>query len=136
MPHPAAGPRRTRDDERLGPGVHRDEVLFALSLSGTNAPLDLERLRREADETIAERLAGRRTPDVRVEREVVPDRPDRALRRCTPTGQLVVGGAFRGLALGSTSQNLLHHAPVPGRGGPHRDVRLNQGERSCAHETS
>ncbi|MPZ81792.1 MAG: universal stress protein [Actinophytocola sp.] len=96
------------------------ESLFALSLSGTNAPLDLTRLAQEADETIAERLAGwqEKYPDVRIQREVVHDRPGRALRRCSPTAQLVVvgrrgRGAFRSLVLGSTSQNLLHHAQCP-----------------------
>ncbi len=96
------------------------ESAFELALAGNNATLDLERLRQEAAETLAERLAGwqEQYPDVHVERDLVHDRPTRALRRCTPTAQLVVVGrrgrsAFRSLLLGSTSQGLLYHAQCP-----------------------
>jgi nucleotide-binding universal stress UspA family protein len=54
---------------------------------------------------------------VHVEREVVHDRPTRALRRCARTARLVVvgrrgRGGYREL-LGSTSHHLLHHATCP-----------------------
>jgi nucleotide-binding universal stress UspA family protein len=69
--------------------------------------------------TLAERLAGwqEKYPDVAVDRELVPDRPSRALRQRTPTAQLVVVGSrghglLSGL-LGSTSQHLVHHAACP-----------------------
>lgn len=72
------------------------------------------------DNTIDERLAGwqDKYPDVRVRREVVHERPSRALCRYSYGAQLVVVArrgrdAFRSLVLGSTSQYLLHHAPCP-----------------------
>ena len=96
------------------------ESAFELALAGNNAPLDLQVLRQEAAETLAERLAGwqEKYPDVHVVRDVVHDRPGRALRRLAPTAQLVVvgrrrRGSFTSLLLGSTSQDLLHHAQCP-----------------------
>jgi nucleotide-binding universal stress UspA family protein len=96
------------------------ESVFETALSGPNAPLDWDRQRQLADEALAERLAGwqEKYPGVRIERELVHDRPARALRRCARTARLVVvgrrgHGGFRDLLLGSTSQHLLHHAPCP-----------------------
>jgi nucleotide-binding universal stress UspA family protein len=96
------------------------ESAFEAALAGDNTPLDWARHREEAEEALAERLAGwqEKYPDVRVERELVHDRPTRALRGCAQTARLVVvgrrgRGGFAGLLLGSTSQHLLHHAPCP-----------------------
>lgn len=96
------------------------ESVFETALAGPDAPLDWERQRQIAAETLAERLAGwqEKYPEVRVERDLVHDRPTRALRRCAQTARLVVvgrrgRGGFRDLVLGSTSQHLLHHATSP-----------------------
>jgi nucleotide-binding universal stress UspA family protein len=96
------------------------ESVFESVLAGNNAPLDWTLQRQLADETLAERLSGwqEKYPQVRVEREVVHDRPTRALRRCAQTARLVVvGRRGRGgrhdVVLGSTSHHLLHHATCP-----------------------
>jgi len=96
------------------------DSLFETALAGNNAPLDWDRHREVAEEALAERLAGwqEKYPEVRVERELVHDRPGRALRRCAQTARLVVvgrrgRGGLRDLVIGSTSQHLLHHAPCP-----------------------
>ncbi|GLY49826.1 universal stress protein [Lentzea sp. NBRC 102530] len=69
---------------------------------------------------LAQRLAGwqEKYPDVEVLREVVRDRPARALMRYGVDAQLLVVGShgrggFAGMVLGSTSQALVHHAPCP-----------------------
>ena len=95
------------------------ESVFETALAAGNAPLDWARHRQLAEEALAERLAGwqEKYPEVRVERELVHDRPTRALRRCAETARLlVVGRRGRGGLvdlLGSTSHHLLHHAPCP-----------------------
>lgn len=96
------------------------ESVFEAALAGGNAPLDWTLQRELAEEAIAERLAGwqEKYPEVRVEREIVRDRPTRALRRCARTARLVVVGrrgrtAFRDLVLGSTSNHVLHHVACP-----------------------
>lgn len=96
------------------------DSLFELAIADNNAPMDFDRQRQLADRALAERLAGwqEKYPDVRVERELVHDRPNHALRRSAQTAQLlVVGrrgrGGFRDLVLGSTSQHVLHHATCP-----------------------
>jgi nucleotide-binding universal stress UspA family protein len=96
------------------------ESALELALAGNNAPIDLKLLRQQADETLAERLAGwqEKYPGVRIQRDVVHDRPGRALRRYSATAQLVVvgrrgRGSFASLLLGSTSQDLLLHARCP-----------------------
>jgi len=96
------------------------ESVFETALAGPNAPLDWDRQGEIAAVVLAERLAGwqEKYPEVRVERELVHDRPTRALRRCAQTARLVVvgrrgRGGFRDLVLGSTSQHLLHHATCP-----------------------
>jgi len=96
------------------------ESMFELALAGNNLPIDLMVLKQQAEETLAERLAGwqEKYPDVRVQRDVVHDRPGRALRRCSSTAQLVVvgrrgRGSFTSLLLGSTSHDLLYHARCP-----------------------
>jgi nucleotide-binding universal stress UspA family protein len=94
-----------------------DLVIEAAYLGGA-AALDFAPIEQQAEEVLAERLAGwqEKYPDVRVTREVVRDRPTAALLRHAEHAQLVVVGSrgrggFRGLLLGSTSQHLLHHAP-------------------------
>jgi nucleotide-binding universal stress UspA family protein len=96
------------------------ESVFETALAGDNTPLDWTLQRELAEETIAERLAGwqEKYPEVLVEREVVHDRPPRALRRYARTARLVVVGrrgrtAFHDLVLGSTSHHVLHHVTCP-----------------------
>jgi nucleotide-binding universal stress UspA family protein len=96
------------------------ETMFETALAADNAPLDRARHRELAEEALAERLAGwqERYPEVLVERDLVHDRPATALRHRAVTARMVVVGrrghnGFPGLALGSTSQHLLHHAPCP-----------------------
>ena len=93
------------------------DLVLEASYTGGAAALDFEPLQQRAEELLAERLAGwqEKYPDVHVTREVVRDRPTRALLRHGEHAQLlVVGtrgrGGFRGLLLGSTSQHLLYHA--------------------------
>ena len=89
-------------------------------LLGHPAPPDFELAQQRAYEALAERLAGwqEKYPDVHITREIVRDNPSRALLRYAEGTRLVVvgtrgRGGFRGLVLGSTSQQLLHHAPCP-----------------------
>jgi nucleotide-binding universal stress UspA family protein len=96
------------------------DSVFDSALAGNGAPLDFDRDRQVAEEVLAERLAGwqEKYPDVTVRRDLVHDRPNRALRRCAQTAQLlVVGrrghGGFRDLVLGSNSQHVVHHANCP-----------------------
>ncbi|CAM3149287.1 universal stress protein [Saccharomonospora xinjiangensis] len=81
---------------------------------------DWEPIREYEQRVLAERLAGwqEQFPDVRVEREVVKDRPRHELLERSRSAQLVVVGSrgrggFRGMLLGSTSQALVHHAECP-----------------------
>jgi nucleotide-binding universal stress UspA family protein len=75
---------------------------------------------READRLLGEALAGfgESYPDVKVTPEVVPVSPARVLADASDAAALVVVGsrglgAFAGLALGSVSQSVLHHARCP-----------------------
>jgi nucleotide-binding universal stress UspA family protein len=85
-------------------------------------PPDFDPARISAEEqvAVAELLAGWREkyPDVEVAVEVVADNPAHVLVGATRNAQLaVVGsrgrGGFRGLLLGSVSQQLLHHSHCP-----------------------
>ena len=82
--------------------------------------VDWEPVRDYEMRVLAERLAGWQEdyPDVRVEREVVKNRPRHELLERSRSAQLVVVGSrgrggFRGMLLGSTSQALVHHAACP-----------------------
>lgn len=81
---------------------------------------DAEVAGQEAEALLAEALAGfaEKFPDVPVTRRVVRERPAAALLDAARHAALVVVGSrghggFTGLLLGSTGQNLLHHAPCP-----------------------
>ena len=94
--------------------------VFETALAGDHAPPDRVRDREVAGEVLAERLAGwqERYPAVRVERDLAHERPTTALGHRAENARLVVVGrrghhGFPGLALGSTSQHLLRHAPCP-----------------------
>ncbi|HET9139924.1 universal stress protein [Actinophytocola sp.] len=82
--------------------------------------LDWAAQTERATEVLAERLAGwqERYPEVAVHRVIEHDRPARALRDAAKGAQLLVVGSrgrggLTGLALGSVSQAMIHHAPCP-----------------------
>ena len=82
--------------------------------------VDWSDLEKQADEALAERLAGwqERYPDVVVRRVVVLDRPARQLLEQSETAQLtVVGshgrGGFAGMLLGSVSAAVAESARMP-----------------------
>jgi nucleotide-binding universal stress UspA family protein len=96
-----------------------DPVVDTVLLGHTDPP-DFDPAQQRAYELLAERLVGwqEKYPDVRVTREIVRDHSSRALLRYAEGAALVVVGSrgrggFRGLVLGSTGQQLLHHAPCP-----------------------
>ena len=82
--------------------------------------IDWSDVQQQADEMLAERLAGwqERYPDVTVRRVVVADRPARQLLEQSEAAQLtVVGshgrGGFAGMLLGSVSTAVAQEARVP-----------------------
>jgi nucleotide-binding universal stress UspA family protein len=82
--------------------------------------VDLEAVKTEEAEILAERLAGwsSKYPDVVQHRVIARDGAARALLEQSEHAQLVIvgtrgQGAMRRLMLGSTSHALLHHAPCP-----------------------
>jgi len=81
---------------------------------------DWSMVRSEAEELLAERLAGwqERYPDVDVVRAVVCDRPARQLVEQSESAQLLVVGShgrggFTGMLLGSVSTAVVHAARTP-----------------------
>jgi nucleotide-binding universal stress UspA family protein len=107
------------DAELIAVHAWSDLILDAAHLTGSGA-IDFGPLEQRSAELLAERLAGwqEKYPDVHVRREVVRERPTKALLRRAEHARLVVVGSrgrggFRGLLLGSTSQHLLHHAACP-----------------------
>lgn len=82
--------------------------------------LDWDKVKVEAEITLAERLAGwqERYPEVKVCRVVVCDRPARQLISRSEAAQLVVvgshgRGALGGTLLGSVSNSVVHSARMP-----------------------
>ncbi|MDP7724507.1 universal stress protein [Mycobacterium sp. TY814] len=82
--------------------------------------LDWDKVKAEAEITLAERLAGWQEtyPDVKVCRVVVCDRPARQLVARSESAQLVVvgshgRGAVSGMLLGSVSNAIVHSARMP-----------------------
>jgi nucleotide-binding universal stress UspA family protein len=83
--------------------------------------------------------AGARYPEVKYRTEVMPgDSVASALitlARRTSAGLLVVGsrglGGFRGLVMGSTSRNLIEHAPCPVMVVPRRTPTTSPGRNEC-----
>jgi len=74
----------------------------------------------DAERLLGEALAGftEQYPDVKVTTETIPVAPQRVLADASEAAALVVVGsrglgAFAGLALGSVSQSVLHHARCP-----------------------
>ena len=96
------------------------DLLLEMAFTGEAAALDTTVVAQEAESVLGERLAGwaEQYPDVSVERQVTREPAARALLRHAENAQLVVvgtrgRGGFRGLLLGSTSQQLLQHAACP-----------------------
>lgn len=96
--------------------VHAWSDLEVVDLPG----LDWSTVKAEAEQTVAERLAGwqERYPDVTVHRLVVCDRPARELIDQAQTAQLVVlgshgRGGFTGMLLGSVSNAVVHSVRTP-----------------------
>ncbi|WP_099287937.1 universal stress protein [Mycobacterium persicum] len=96
--------------------VHAWSDLEVVDLPG----LDWATVKSEAEQTVAERLAGwqERYPDVTVHRLVVCDRPARELIDQAQTAQLVVlgshgRGGFTGMLLGSVSNAVVHSVRTP-----------------------
>jgi nucleotide-binding universal stress UspA family protein len=82
--------------------------------------MDTRFFRAQAEETLAERLAGwgDRFPDVSVRRVVTADEPARHLVEEAESAQLVVVGShgrggFAGMLLGSVSSAVVHAAHIP-----------------------
>ncbi|WP_431955412.1 universal stress protein [Nocardia lijiangensis] len=89
-------------------------------LQWTPVPDAWEVLAQQERELLSERLAGwsSQFPDLQVEKLVLQSPATRALLDHGADAQMIVTGShgrnrFTGLLLGSTSQNLLHHAPCP-----------------------
>jgi nucleotide-binding universal stress UspA family protein len=81
---------------------------------------DNEQVRKASEILVAEALAGPRSdhPDIEVDIELIPGQPARALLHAGEAADLMVVGSrgrggFTGLLLGSTSQQVLHHARCP-----------------------
>lgn len=115
----AFGEASAQDSDLVAVHAWHDSLADTVLL-GHPVPPESEVAQQRAYETLAERLAGwqEKFPDVHVTREVVRDTPSRALLRRAEGARLVVvgtrgRGGFRGLVLGSTSQQVLHHAPCP-----------------------
>jgi len=99
---------RRRGSRPLEPGVDR------------NDRTSWTKLQSEAEETLAERLAGwrERYPDVVVHREVVVNHPKQHLVELAESAQLVVVGShgrggFDGMLLGSVSTAVVHAVRTP-----------------------
>src|SRR5262249_38369108 len=82
--------------------------------------VDWSTMKASEDEVLAERLAGwqERYPDVKVDRQVVCDRPARQLVEHSEAAQLVVVGShgrggFAGMLLGSVSAAVVQSARTP-----------------------
>lgn len=93
---------------------------FSPLIVATDAPTEIEELSRVVAQRLHETLVaelGEERAD-RVESEVVEDTPVRALLdRAGEDDLIVVGsrgyGGFKGMLLGSVSQQVVHYAPCP-----------------------
>ncbi|WP_112237241.1 universal stress protein [Kribbella monticola] len=81
---------------------------------------DNEQVRKASEVLVAEALSGPRAdhPDIEVDIDLIPGQPARALLHAGEAADLMVVGSrgrggFTGLLLGSTSQQVLHHARCP-----------------------
>jgi nucleotide-binding universal stress UspA family protein len=81
---------------------------------------DNAEVRQASEVLVSESLAGPRSdhPDTAVDVELIPGQPARAILHAAGSADLVVVGSrgrggFTGLLLGSTSQQVLHHATCP-----------------------
>ncbi|MEU8001288.1 universal stress protein [Catellatospora sp. NPDC049111] len=114
----AFGEAKQRDTELLAVRVWHDAATaLAYSIPALYDPLAARSAEQQELDTAIEAMRKQR-PDVRVRTEVVPGRTGRELVRLSEQAQLVVVGArgrggFKGLLLGSVSQQLLHHAACP-----------------------
>lgn len=135
MPHPAQAPVLVGIDgsrmSELGTAIAFDEAsrrgveLVALHVwsdveVNDFPPIDWPAMKPQAEEILAERLAGwqERYPDVKVRRQVECDHPIYHLIQQSESAQLtVVGshgwGGFAGMLLGSVSSALAHSARMP-----------------------
>ncbi|QBS45336.1 universal stress protein [Nocardia sp. CS682] len=95
-------------------------VLAVLTWSEFNRYIPRSDMQKEAEELLAESLAGyaEKYPEVRVSRLVVEERPAKCLLGAAKLAQLIVvgshgSGGFAGMTLGSVSQAVLHGADCP-----------------------
>ncbi|MFD0201913.1 MULTISPECIES: universal stress protein [Saccharothrix] len=95
-------------------------ALLAETPYATRLRVDWDEVHEQQHQILAQRLAGwqEKYPNVAVDRQVVRERPAKALLAAGRDAQLLVVGSrghggFAGMLLGSTSQALVYHSPCP-----------------------